>query len=157
MLADAHRSKDGDRVCGQNYVGFARRSIGRRGSARSAAFLPVGFYYRAFFRPHGAWRFWEPIIRRMAGLGRVDPAALHGYYDKAYLFADVAVVGGGPAGLSAAIAAARTGKEVVVIDENPTLGGALNYARFDAAGAAGRRGTRRRWFRVRWSASTLPF
>ena len=75
-------------------------------------FFPVGFYYRAFFRPRGAWRFWEPIIRRMAGIGRVDIKARHGYYDKAYLFADVAVVGGGPAGLSAALAAAEEGRRV---------------------------------------------
>jgi sarcosine oxidase subunit alpha len=38
----------------------------------------VGFYYRAFFRPRGAWRFWEPYIRRIAGLGRVDVNAPHG-------------------------------------------------------------------------------
>ena len=97
-------------------------------------FFPVGFYYRAFFRPKGAWRFWEPVIRRMAGLGRVDTTAHHGYYDKTYLFADVAVVGGGAAGLSAAIAAAEEGRRVVIVDHNPTLGGALTYARHDADG-----------------------
>ena len=111
-------------------------------------FLTVGFYYRAFFRPNGAWRFWEPVIRRMAGLGRVDTAALHGYYDKAYLFSDLAVIGGGPAGLSAAIAAAEQGKEVVIIDDNPALGGALNYARFDADGR-GQTGTQGAGFACR--------
>ena len=45
----------------------------------------------------------------MAGIGRVDLKAHHGYYDKRYLFADVAVVGGGPAGLAAALAAAQAG------------------------------------------------
>ena len=105
-----------------------------RGSVCSARFFPVGFYYRAFFRPRGAWRFWEPIIRRMAGMGRVDTAAPHGYYDKAYLFCDVVVIGGGAAGLSAALAAAKQGVRVVLVDDNPTLGGALNYARFDAEG-----------------------
>ncbi len=38
-------------------------------------------------------------IRRKAGLGVVTTAAHHGYFDKQYLFADVAVIGGGPAGI----------------------------------------------------------
>ena len=44
-------------------------------------FLPVGFYYRAFYRPRGMWqRFWEPIVRRKAGLGKVDVKAGQGAY-----------------------------------------------------------------------------
>jgi len=38
---------------------------------------------------------------------------------------DIAVVGGGPAGLSAALAARQTGAEVVVVDENSAPGGQL--------------------------------
>jgi sarcosine oxidase subunit alpha len=133
VLAEKHSLKDGDRVRAQNYAG----SLAFDWSAWTGLlgrFLPVGFYYRAFFRPRGAWRFWEPIIRRMAGLGRVDTSAGHGYYDKVYLFADVAVVGGGPAGLSAAIAAVQEGHRVVSIDDQPVLGGALNHARCDGRG-----------------------
>jgi sarcosine oxidase subunit alpha len=133
VFAERHSLKNGDRVRAQNYSG----SLAFDWNAWMGAFgrfFPVGFYYRAFFRPNGAWRFWEPIIRRMAGLGRVDTSARHGYYDKVYLFADVAVVGGGAAGLSAAIAAAEEGNRVVIIDDNPVLGGALNYARYDALG-----------------------
>ena len=100
-------------------------------------FLPVGFYYRAFYRPRGIWeRFWEPIVRRKAGLGEVDVTAGHGDFDKAYAFCDVAVVGGGPAGLSAAVAAARQGAEVFLIEQAPVLGGALTYARLDVQGHA---------------------
>lgn len=36
---------------------------------------------------------------------------------------DVLVVGGGPAGIAAACAAARSGRRVAVVDDNPTLGG----------------------------------
>ncbi len=99
-------------------------------------FLPVGFYYKAFFKPKGAWKRWEPMIRRMAGLGKVDLNAPHGYFDKQYLWADVCVVGGGPAGLAAALEAAEASPdiEVVLVEETPHLGGALSYARFDAAG-----------------------
>ena len=39
----------------------------------------------------------------------------------------VAVVGGGPAGLSAAIAAARSGARTVLVDEQPEVGGQLRY------------------------------
>src|ERR1700674_448257 len=116
--AERHLVTDGDQVVGQNYTG----SLARDRSAWIAAFgrfLKVGFYYRAFYRPRGAWKFWEPIIRQRAGLGRVALDAPHGYFDKVYLFADVAVVGGGPAGLAAAASAAEAGSRVVLIDDQP--------------------------------------
>ena len=133
VFAERHMLAKGDCIRGQNYLGSLTFDwnawIGAFGR-----FLSAGFYYRSFFRPQGAWRFWEPVIRRMAGLGRVNVAAHHGYYDKAYLFADDAIIGGGAAGLSAAIAAAEKGRRVVIVDENPVLGGALNYGRVDADG-----------------------
>lgn len=123
-------------VRGQNYLGSLQNdglsligSIGR--------FLPVGFYYKAFYKPKGAWRYWERLIRTVAGLGKVNEQAQHGYADKAYLFADVAVIGGGAAGMQAALEAACAGAEVVLIDDNPRLGGTLNYARFDVSGSRG--------------------
>ena len=64
-----------------------------------------------------------------AGLGRINTDASHGYYDKAYLFTDVAVVGGGRAGLSAAIAAAENSERVLLIDDGVRLGGSLQYRR----------------------------
>ncbi|MGD9538571.1 MAG: 2Fe-2S iron-sulfur cluster-binding protein [Alphaproteobacteria bacterium] len=102
-------------------------------------FLPVGFYYKAFYKPRALWPFWEGVIRRVAGLGKVDLNAHHGYFDKEYLFCDVLVVGGGPAGLEAALQAAESADEVILVDENAALGGSLNYARFDAAGERGSR------------------
>jgi sarcosine oxidase subunit alpha len=93
-------------------------------------FLPVGFYYKAFYKPKGIWKVWEPIIRRMAGLGKVDMQAQPQATDKVYRFADVAVIGAGPAGMNAALEAATNGAEVLLIEENPLLGGSLNYARF---------------------------
>ena len=137
VAADLHPISEGLRVRGQNYTGSLARDRGAW-VGHFGRFLSAGFYYYSFFRPRGAWRFWEPIIRRRAGLGTVNIDAGHGYYDKAYLFADVAVIGGGPAGLTAALAAAKAGGEVVLIDENPALGGALTYARFDAEGARAR-------------------
>jgi sarcosine oxidase subunit alpha len=141
VLADRRPISDGLTVLPQNVSGSLERDraaiMGRFGR-----FMPAGFYYRAFYRPRGIWqRFWEPIVRRSAGLGRVDTGAPHGYFDKAYGFYDVAVIGGGPAGLSAALAAAQSGAEVLLVEENPILGGAMNFTRFDVAGeqAAARR------------------
>ncbi|MEX2648608.1 MAG: 2Fe-2S iron-sulfur cluster-binding protein [Alphaproteobacteria bacterium] len=134
--ADRRRIEPGLSVTPQNVFGSLAHdraavidSLGR--------FLPVGFYYKTFFRPKGSWKHWEKLIRALAGLGKVDLAAPHGYHDKQYLFADVAVVGGGAAGMAAALEAAEVGAEVVLIEENPRLGGALGYARFDPEGGHG--------------------
>lgn len=134
VLADLLPLRDGLDIQPQNVNGTLARDrdaiIGRFGR-----FLPAGFYYQAFYKPRGAWRLWEPFIRRKAGLGRLNLASRgHAYRDKQFLFCDVAVVGGGPGGLSAGLEAARQGASVLVIEEHPRLGGALNYARFDPAG-----------------------
>jgi sarcosine oxidase, subunit alpha len=92
-------------------------------------FLPVGFYYKAFHRPKALAAFWERVFRRITGLGRLDFATPHIRTPKRYDYADVLVVGSGPSGLSAALAAARTGAQVVVVDENARIGGSLAYQR----------------------------
>ena len=89
-------------------------------------FLPVGFYYKMFIRPRFLWRMVSPWIRRFAGLGKLDvdnPPGSH--YEHVHQHADVAVVGGGPAGLSAAAEAGRAGLRVTLIDDQPSLGGYL--------------------------------
>lgn len=123
---------EGMDVRGQNYVGSLLRDR-RRWLQHLSRFLPAGFYYRAFYKPLGAWRFWEPRIRDMAGLGAVDRDAPHGYFDKAYAFCDVAVVGGGAAGLAAATSAAASGAAVTLIDNASQLGGWQCFARPESA------------------------
>ncbi|MGV8637392.1 FAD-dependent oxidoreductase, partial [Pseudomonas aeruginosa] len=87
-----------------------------------------------FYKPKGIWKVWEPLIRKKAGLGVLDLNFKPQYYDKAYLFVDVAIVGAGPAGLSAALTAANAGAKVLLIEQQPLLGGSLTYARFDIEG-----------------------
>ena len=97
-------------------------------------FLPVGFYYRSFFRPAGAWPRFERMFRARAGLGRVDVGGHHEPRDKRQLFCDVAVVGGGEAGLDGgAEGSARRAAKVCLIEAMPRLGGAALYGRRDGA------------------------
>ena len=58
-------------------------------------------------RPRSGRRSTSPLIRRAAGLGRASRRARSRHYEKAYAFCDVLVIGGGPAGLMAALAAGR--------------------------------------------------
>ena len=79
--------------------------------------LPAGFYYKMFMAPPLLWRLWEHVLRRGAGLGTVPQGADPDRYDKLNRHCDVMVVGAGPAGLAAALAAARSGARVVIADE----------------------------------------
>ncbi len=112
-----------------------------------APFLGAGFYYKTFMWPASFWeKLYEPAIRRAAGLGRAAGDADPDHYEKAHAFCDVLVIGGGPAGLAAALAAGRAGARVILCDEDFRLGGRLLAERRDGrrpAGhdwAAGRRG-----------------
>ena len=63
--------------------------------------------------------------RHLSGVGTLDPADDTSLYDKIYVHTDVLVVGAGPAGLAVARAAAATGARVIVVDDQPELGGSL--------------------------------
>jgi sarcosine oxidase subunit alpha len=90
-------------------------------------FLPVGFYYKAFMRPRQFWPLYEKVLRQAAGLGKVNPDPKTVEFDKEYLHADVTVIGGGPAGLQAALAAANQGARVALLEGDAWLGGHLRY------------------------------
>lgn len=130
-LADRMPIVDGMKVVGQNYSGSLARD---RASIVGllARFLPVGFYYHAFFRPRGAWNWWSRFFRQKAGLGVIEQRLASEGFDKQYRFCDVAVIGGGRTGMRAAIDAAKAGADVLLIDEEVMLGGSLNYARAGA-------------------------
>ncbi|WNJ90013.1 sarcosine oxidase subunit alpha family protein [Bosea sp. 685] len=88
--------------------------------------LVAGFYYKTFMWPAAFWeKLYEPLIRRAAGLGRAATHEDPDHYEKAFAFCDVLVIGGGPAGLAAALAAGRSGARVILCDEDFRLGGAL--------------------------------
>ena len=109
------------------YEGLVARSLNRWPSlgfdlsainGRVAPMLAAGFYYKTFMRPRWLWHsLYEPLIRRMAGIGRAPSVPDPDRYDKMHMHCDVLVVGGGRSGLREALAAARTGARVVLADE----------------------------------------
>ena len=85
-----------------------------------------GFYYKTFMWPASFWeKVYEPAIRRAAGLGIASAQPDPDYYEHATAYCDVLVIGSGPAGLSAALAAGRAGARVILCEEDFRLGGRL--------------------------------
>lgn len=118
---------DGMRVRPQNtrfslkwdYTGF----MDRLGWA-----MPAGFYLRRFHKPYFLWPFFLKRIRRTAGIGRIDPDyRREGVFDRQYIQTDICVIGGGPAGMAAALAAAESGMRVVLLESRPWLGGNFDH------------------------------
>ena len=95
----------------------------------------AGFYYKTFMGPvvgplKGTrfWMFCEWFIRRAAGLGRAGHAPDPARYEKMNAFCDVLVVGSGPAGLTAAKAAAASGKRVILAEQDSSPGGSARWS-----------------------------
>jgi sarcosine oxidase subunit alpha len=114
--------------------GLTARSVNCWPNARPDIFAPLrlfgrlmaaGFCYKTFMWP--SWHWFEPAIRRAAGLGVAPTQPDPDRYEERHEHCDVLVVGGGPAGLVAALAATRAGARVVLVDDRPVLGGALQW------------------------------
>ena len=112
-------------------VGFDLGAIGDRLSPLLAA----GFYYKTFMGLPGGWNFYGRYVRRMAGLGTAPRTAGRRAYERRFSHCDVLVAGAGPAGLRAALAAARGGARVMIADDGVAPGGTL----LDAAAEVGDR------------------
>ena len=91
-----------------------------------APMFQSGFYYKTFMGPFkGSWMFYEPFIRKAAGLGTSTALPDPDRYETRYEFCDVLVVGSGPAGLAAALTAGRSGARVVLAEQDSEPGGSL--------------------------------
>jgi sarcosine oxidase, subunit alpha len=86
-------------------------------------FLAPGFYYKTFIKPQPLWPAYESVLKRFVHSGSIDTSTPHVEHDKTYAHPDVLVAGGGPAGMAAAVAAARDGARVLLVDEEHELGG----------------------------------
>jgi len=91
-----------------------------------APLLPAGFYYKTFMWPRRAWKaLYEPYIRAAAGLGRAPSEADPDRYANRYAHCDVLIVGAGPSGIAAALAACANGARVILCDQQAQFGGSL--------------------------------
>jgi sarcosine oxidase subunit alpha len=100
--------------------------------------LVAGFYYKTFMWPPAFWeKFYEPAIRRAAGLGHLSGEDDPDTYEKAHAFCDLLVIGAGPAGLAAALTAGRAGLRVIVTESDFALGGRLNSETHEIDGTPG--------------------
>lgn len=116
---------EGLEVTSQNKFPSLRFDVGAVNDAAYMMFS-AGFYYKTFMWPRGFWdKVYEPFIRRAAGLGVSPTEEDPDSYASRNLHCDVLIVGGGPAGLAAARAAAVGGLRVVLVDENAEAGGTL--------------------------------
>ncbi len=103
-------------------VDFDLRAI----NGLASSILVAGFYNKTFMWPRGFWKkIYEPAIRAAAGLGIAPDAPDLDTYDRMHWHCHVLIVGAGPAGLSAALMAARQGVRTVLVEEAHELGGSL--------------------------------
>ncbi|WP_120501969.1 sarcosine oxidase subunit alpha family protein [Roseovarius sp. EL26] len=114
---------EGCKLASQNHwpslefdVGAINNKLGR--------FLTAGFYYKMFIHPRPLWKHvYEPIIRHSAGLGKAPKDRDNDKYEHFYTYTDIAVIGGGVAGLQAALVAAKTGARVLLMEQTAHWGG----------------------------------
>lgn len=129
------------------YDGLTARSQNKLGSLkfdllaindRLSNFLTAGFYYKTFMWPAAFWeKLYEPIIRHAAGLGSLSKIEDPDLYDKGFLHCDLLIIGAGPAGLSAALTAGRSGAQIILADEDFRMGGRLNSETFSIGDQSG--------------------
>jgi sarcosine oxidase subunit alpha len=96
--------------------------------------MPAGFYYKTFMWPASLWMKYEHFIRKASGLGKAPDGPDPDRYVKSNAHCDVLVVGAGPAGLAAALAAGRAGARVIIADEQNEFGGRLLSSRDEIDG-----------------------
>lgn len=90
--------------------------------------MPAGFYYNVMHKPAKIWPIAMRQIRKAAGLGKISPDyEMPGKFDEIFLNTDVCIIGGGPAGMMAALSAAQKGLRVILMESRPWLGGFFEY------------------------------
>jgi sarcosine oxidase subunit alpha len=123
----AHRRvAEGMRVSSQNTWPSLRFDV-KAVNQLVGRFLAPGFYYKTFIKPERLWPAYEKVLARFAHAGSISPDTPHVHRDKRYAHPDVLVAGGGPAGMAAALAAARAGASVLLVEEEHDLGGHLRW------------------------------
>ena len=126
--------KDGMRLKTQNVKGSAENDLMGFMDTLDWA-MPAGFYYRTMHKPARLWPLALKQVRKAAGLGRISPDFdMKGRFDEIFPNADICIIGGGPAGMSAALAASGRGLRVVLLEARPWTGGFFDYRAATANG-----------------------
>ncbi len=134
VCAETTRLRDGMTVNAQNVKGTPEFDLLGFLDKLDWA-MPAGFYYRSLHKPAWIWPIALKQVRKAAGLGKIAPDFhIPGKYDEIYPQTDVCVIGGGAAGMSAALAAARQGLRVILLESRPWLGGFFDYRTVEYAG-----------------------
>ncbi|MEH3118882.1 MAG: sarcosine oxidase subunit alpha [Methylorubrum populi] len=116
---------EGFRTTSQNRWPSLRTDVGAVNDRLSMLFS-AGFYYKTFMWPKSFWnKVYEPVIRGAAGLGKPPTERDPDTYAARYAHCDLLVVGAGAGGLAAALAGARGGARVILVDEQAEAGGWL--------------------------------
>lgn len=123
----AHRLiTEGIEVSAQNVWPSLERDL-KAANNLVSRFLTAGFYYKTFMKPAKLWPLYEKILATFAPGGTIDIASTAERYDKRFAHPDVIVAGGGPAGMAAAVGAAESGADVILVEHNHSLGGHLLF------------------------------
>ena len=147
LRSGAHQEPNTRATVAELFDGLTASSQNHRGSLEYdlmavtdlvSPFLSAGFYYKTFMWPKAFWeKIYEPIIRKSAGLGSLSMQDDPDRYEKGFLHCDLMVIGAGPAGIAAALAAGRSGARVILADEDFTPGGRLNAETLEIDGQSG--------------------
>ncbi|HEY7361093.1 MAG TPA: 2Fe-2S iron-sulfur cluster-binding protein [Streptosporangiaceae bacterium] len=123
----AHRPAAGGMVVSSQNTWPSLRLDAKAVNRFAGRFLTAGFYYKTFMRPRFAWPAYEGVLRRFVNAGTVSADTAHTRPEKRHAHPDVLIAGGGPAGMAAAISAARAGASVLLVEEEHALGGHLRW------------------------------
>ena len=126
-LHRARATGDGRQAYEREPLAGVRCDEGHRPGRRRLT--PPGFYYKTFIRPRRLWPLYERVLRHAAGLGKLPKKQAEREWQTEYRrrhAADVLVIGGGIAGMAAALQAAELGADVVLVDDGPSWAGWLS-------------------------------
>ncbi len=128
VRAGSRRLEEGMQVSAQNVWPSLEWDLGALNKV-AGRFLSSGFYYKTFMKPKIFWdHVYQKVLRKFAPGGRIAwKEHSTSYYDKRYIHPDVVVAGGGPAGISAALAAADMGAKVTLVEMEAELGGHIRW------------------------------
>ncbi len=127
---------DGIEAVSQNHLGSLEWDLGFINNFFAKIF-PAGFYYKTFMKPRFAWKhLFEPIIRNAAGLGRAPSLPDETAYDYFYAHVDILVIGAGMAGLLTTYELAKSGLNVLLVEQKHYFGGYALSDDFEVEGVA---------------------